>query len=145
MLSWIFFSEVVLVTAPLSAYSAIAANHTVYEMSLQRLFNSLCMSLCLPLYLSLTLSLCLLFGGAQVSLHHRLCTWWKLVKETEKPAGVGWGPDIVLASGWGSACQGPLYEGCPPSKTYLFIPVCGPSSDPGHCTSLRAGDQGRCR
>lgn len=96
-----------------------------------------------PVCLTLSLVVRLLFSGVCRCL--RTTGWWKLVKETKSPAGVGWGPDIVLALGWGAACQGPLYEGCSPWKTYLFIPVCGPASDPGPCCSLRTRDPGCCR
>lgn len=44
----------------------------------------------------------------------RTTDWGKLVKQTRGSAGVGWGPDIVLALGWGTASQGPLYESCSP-------------------------------
>lgn len=127
------------VTTPLWACRALTGSFFLYSKKPwpASLLASLCHSLSCVL---LTFQ-----RVVQVSPYHRLCTWWKLVKETKSPAGLGWGPDIVLALGWGAACQGPLYEGCPPWKTYLFIPVCGPASDPGPCCSLRSGDLGCCR
>lgn len=60
----------------------------------------------------LSLVCCLHFSRVCRCLHTTDCG--KLVKQTKGSAGVGWGPDIVLALGWGTTSQGPLYESCSP-------------------------------
>lgn len=142
----LFLQKIFLVTTSVNTQSFNRKPWVVCNLQTASFLVSLWLSLCISLCLLLSVSCALLIfqWGVQVPPYHRLCTWWKLVKETKIPAGVRCGPDIVLALGWGAACQGPLYEGCPPWKTYLFIPMCGPASDPGPCCSLCTRDLGCC-